>query len=66
MKADCNKMAGQADQTDLYYRHSFDTGVYFESFVSTIFGFELESVEVSKKNQGGSSNLDYICLKMGH
>ena len=64
MKTDCNRMAGQADQADLYYRHNYDIGVYFESYVQMAFGSELESVEVSKKNQGGSSNLDYICLKM--
>ena len=66
MKADYNRMAGQADQADLYYKYSCDIGAYFESYAQEKFGSGPEFVGVFKKNQGGSSNLDYIHLRMGH
>ena len=66
MMVDCNMVAGQADQVDLYYRHNSGTGAYFGSLTQEEFGSEPESVGVSKKNWGSSSNLDYICLKMDH
>ena len=63
MMADCNKMAGQ---DDYYYRHSFGIGAYSENFAQKKFGSKLEFVGVSKKNQGGFTNLGYIHLRMGH
>ena len=66
MMIDCNGMAGQADQTDLYYKHNFGIGAYSESSAQKKFESEPESVGVSKKNQGGSSNLGYMYLRMGH
>ena len=63
MKADCNRMAEQAD---LYYKHNFDIGIYSESSTQKKFGSEPESVGVSKKNQDGSSSLNYMCQRMNH
>ena len=50
MTADCNRMAGQADQADLYYRHNSGIGAYYENFAQKKFGSEPESVRVFKKN----------------
>ena len=66
MRANSDMATGQADQVDLYYRHSFISGVYFESFTQEESGFEPESAEISKKNQGGLSNLGYKYLKMDY
>ena len=66
MVADYDMMAMQADQADLYCRHNFDMEAYSENFAQEEFGSEPESVGVSKKNQGGSSNLGYMYLRMGH
>ena len=69
MMADYDKMVAQADQSDqvdLYYRYSFDIGVFFENFAYVEFGSEPESVESSKRNQDGSSNLGYMYLRMDH
>ena len=63
MKANCNRMAEQAD---LYYKHDFGIGAYSESSVQKKFRSEPESVGVFKKNQDGSSNLGYMYLRMGH
>ena len=63
MKADCSRMARQAD---LYYRHNSGIGAYFEDFTQEKFGSGPESIGVFKKNQDGSSNLGYMYLKMGH
>ena len=60
---DYDMIVGQAD---LYYRHNSSIGAYFESFTKKEFESEPESVEVSKKNLDGSSNLDYMYLRMAH
>ena len=49
-----NAVAGKTDQADYYYRHSFDIGS------------EPEFVGVTKKNEDGFSNLDYMNLKKDH
>ena len=66
MVADYDMVAGQADQTDLYCRHNFGMEAYSESFIEEKFGSEPESIGVSKKNQDGSQNLDYMYLRMSH
>ena len=66
MRVDYDMVAGKAYQADLYYRHNFGIGIYFDNFISIKFGSEPESVEMSKKNYGGCSNLDYMNLKMDH
>ena len=63
---DCNRMAGQADQADHYYRHNFGNEAYSESSAQKKFGSGLESIGVSKKNQDDSSNLGYMYLRMDH
>ena len=65
MMADCNRMAGQADQANLYYRHNSGIRAYSENYTQKEFRPEPESIGVSKKNQGGFSNLGYMCLRMG-
>ena len=66
MMADYDMLDGQADQADLYYRHNSSIENYFESFIPEEFESEPKSVGVSKKNQGGSCNLDYMYLRMDH
>ena len=66
MKANSDMMAGQADWVDFYHRHSSEIEAYFENFVQEESGSEPESAEISKKNQGGLSNLDYKYLKIDH
>ena len=66
MRADSYMVAGQADQADLYYRHSFEIRINFKNFVQEESGSEPESTEIFKKNQGGLSNLGYKYLKMDH
>ena len=66
MMADCDMVTGQADQIDLYYRHNFGIGTYFENFAWEKFGFEPEFFGVSKKNWDDFSNLNYMYLRMDH
>ena len=66
MMVDCDMVAGQADQADLYYRYNSGIEAYSESFASKEFGSEPEFVGVSKKNQDSFSNLGYMHLRMGH
>ena len=66
MMADCDMVARLIDQADLYYRHNSGIGAYFESFAQKKFGSGPESIGISKKNQGGFSNLDYIYLRIDH
>ena len=61
MMADYDIVAGQTDQTDLYYRHNSGIRAYSESFAQEEFGSKPESIEVSKKNQGSSPIL-VICV----
>ena len=64
MMVDWDTKVLQVDQ--VVYKHSFGSGGYFENFA--YFGSFVQGesgfVEVSKKNQDGFSNLDYMYLKM--
>ena len=64
--ADCNMVAGQADQIDFYYKHNSGIEPYFESIVQVDYGSEPEFIGISKKNQSCSSNLGYMCLRIDH
>ena len=50
MMTNYDMMVRQTDQADIYYRHNFSIGAYFESFASKKFRSEPESVGVFKKN----------------
>ena len=66
MMVDCDMMAGQADQTDLYCRHNFGMEAYSESFAQEEFGSEPEYVGISNKNQGSSFGMNYMCQRIDH
>ena len=60
MVADFDIVARQIDWADLYCRHNSGTEAYSESFAKKKIGSKPESVGVSKKNQDGSSSLNYV------
>ena len=66
MVADFDMVARQIDWADLYCRHNSGMEAYSESFTKEEFGSEPESVGVSKKNQDGSSSLNYMYQRMDH
>ena len=66
MVANFDMVAGQIDWADLYCRHNSGMEAYSESFAKEEFRSEPESIGISKKNQDGSSGLNYMYLKMDH